>query len=180
MRKNVLTFIMVIGVLFLVGSQAQAVVKYLIVPVESFTAAYEGDGYSRMAAISMGSGVTVGYIWKTGDDGFLQAGFNLPDGVNVKGVTMTYYDNDATDNVTCYVYRTNIWNGTRQVMFSCASSGAATFIRNVGDYSVNTAGSRNVKTATFDYSIVLYFPDADTSSFWPTKYIYGIRIMYDE
>lgn len=92
----------------------------------------------------------------------------LPQGVNVQQFFVSAVDNDATNDMTFYLWRVDNYAGDTSVMATAATSGASTSIQSPGDTTITDPV---VSYPTYSYYVTTCISDADFK-------FYSVRLWY--
>jgi hypothetical protein len=93
----------------------------------------------------------------------------LPQGVTVRRLYTSIYDNDASSNVTVNLHRVDNFSGAHTLMAAVSTSGANPNIVTPGDQTICCA---SIEYPTYAYYLTTCLNSADTR-------LYSVRIYYE-
>jgi hypothetical protein len=166
MKKKVLG----IGIMVLLFSTTFLMADFVNVPPSAFKGWSNTAEYSTL--ISPGNYF---YLYAPSAATAMLAEVHLPDGVKIKNIRLLYYDNDATNDVECVLWRHNMFAPTMDDIFTVLSSGASsTQVRSGVDSTTFPNSHRVVYNNVCNYTIRLFFPAGGTA-----LRVYGVTIEYE-
>jgi hypothetical protein len=118
-----------------------------------------------------------GYIRGTSAaGGCVQAPLYLPQGARIDGMFVTVYDNDASNNITVTLTRTDNYEYfTYTDLNNLSSSGSSTSMQNIGGYTLDEV----VTYPRYSYFVHTCLPTLDTRLYAVRVYFFDDQIFSD-